>query len=48
LLVKGNQRGEVEVATDGKVIEALKWTSKGATEEEEGEEGEEGRRDGQV
>jgi uncharacterized membrane protein YkoI len=29
-LVKGNQEGEVVVAADGKVIEAVKWTGKGA------------------
>jgi len=27
-LVKGDQRGEMEVAADGKVIEALKWSTK--------------------
>ena len=28
-LVKGNQRGEVQVATDGSVLEALKWGAAG-------------------
>ncbi len=39
-LVKGNQRGEIQVAADGKVIEALKWSTEGAKEmkEEEKEE----------
>jgi hypothetical protein len=46
-LVKGNQRGEMEVGADGKVIEALKWSTEGAKvkkemkEEEEEEEQEE-------
>lgn len=34
-LVKGNQRGEIQVAADGKVIEALKWNIKGTKEKEE-------------
>jgi hypothetical protein len=40
-LVKGNQRGEMEVAADGKVIEALKWRTKAAKEKKEIEEEEE-------
>jgi hypothetical protein len=40
-LVKGNQRGEIQVAADGKVIEALKWSTKGAKEKKEMEEEEE-------
>ena len=32
-LVKGNQTGEIQVATEGKVIEALKWNTKGTKEE---------------
>jgi len=34
-LVKGDQTGEIEVAADGKIIEALKWNTKGAKEKEE-------------
>lgn len=34
-LEKGNQTGEVQVAPDGKIVEATKWTTKGAKEEEE-------------
>ena len=33
-LVKGNQTGEIEVAADGKVIEALKWDTKDSKEKE--------------
>lgn len=33
-LEKGNQTGEIEVAPDGTVIEAAKWTTKGAGEKE--------------
>ena len=33
-LVKGNQKGEIEVAADGKVIEALKWDTKDSKEKE--------------
>lgn len=40
-LVKGNQRGEIQVAADGKVIEALKWRTEGAKEKKEMEEEEE-------
>ena len=27
-LSKGNERGEIQVAPDGKIVEALKWTAK--------------------
>jgi hypothetical protein len=40
-VVKGNQRGEMEVAADGKVIEALKWSTKGVKEKKEMKEEEE-------
>jgi len=40
-LVKGNQKGEIQVAADGKVIEAVKWNTKGTKEKEEQEEKEE-------
>jgi len=40
-VVKGNQRGEMEVAADGKVIEALKWSTEGAKEKKEMKEEEE-------
>ena len=32
-LVKGNQAGEIQVAPDGQVIEALKWSTRGSKEE---------------
>jgi hypothetical protein len=34
-LVKGNQTGEIQVAPDGKVIEAVKWATPAAKEKEE-------------
>jgi len=34
-LVKGDQRGEIEVAADGTVIEALKWKAKGEKKEDD-------------
>lgn len=34
-LVKGNQTGEIQVAPDGKIVEAIKWSAKGAQEKEE-------------
>jgi uncharacterized membrane protein YkoI len=37
-LVKGDQRGEIQVAPDGKVIEELKWRTKVAQKKEEAEE----------
>jgi uncharacterized membrane protein YkoI len=37
-LVKGDRTGEIEVAADGKVIEALKWEIKGAREKKERQE----------
>jgi hypothetical protein len=40
-LEKGNQRGEMEVAADGKVIEALKWGTEGAKQKKEMKEEEE-------
>jgi hypothetical protein len=33
-LVKGDRTGEIQVAADGRVIEALKWNVKGAKEKE--------------
>jgi hypothetical protein len=39
-LVKGNQRGEIQVSADGKVIEALKWNISKVEEKEEKEEAE--------
>lgn len=37
-LVKGKQTGEIQVAPDGKVVEAVKWSTKGEKEKEEKEE----------
>jgi uncharacterized membrane protein YkoI len=34
-LVNGSQRGEVEVAADGSIVEALKWTSRGVADEDD-------------
>jgi len=34
-LVKGKQTGEIQVAPDGKIVEALKWGSEGSKEKEE-------------
>jgi len=34
-LIKGDQRGEIEVAADGTVIEALKWKAKGEKKEDD-------------
>lgn len=31
-LVKGDQRGEIEVSADGKIVEALKWSTKDSEE----------------
>jgi uncharacterized membrane protein YkoI len=36
-LLKGEQRGEIQVAPDGKIVEALKWWAKAAKAEEEEE-----------
>jgi hypothetical protein len=45
-LSKGNQRGEIQVAPDGKIVEALKWRTRKATKQgEEEEEGKEGKLD---
>jgi len=33
-LVKDNKTGEIEVAADGKIIEALKWNTKGSEEKD--------------
>ena len=32
-LVKGNQTGEIQVTADGKIMEALRWNTKGTKEE---------------
>lgn len=40
-LIKGEKRGEVQVAPDGQIVEALKWEAVVAGKEEEGEENEE-------
>jgi hypothetical protein len=34
-LVKGKETGEIQVAPDGKVVEALKWSTEGSKEKEE-------------
>jgi len=36
-LVKGDQKGEIEVAADGKVVEELKWKAKGADKPDDDE-----------
>ena len=42
-LSKGNQRGEIQVAPDGKIVEALKWRIQAVKEQGEQEEAEEGK-----
>jgi len=37
-LVKGNKTGEIQVAPDGKVVEALKWESEGSNGKEDKQE----------
>jgi len=31
-IIKGNQTGEIQVDPDGKIVEALKWSTKGEKE----------------